>query len=165
MYESVRCDNLLLRLRSWCSPVRSHLREPDTPAHHRGDPRCLAIASYLAEDRDRSPVGVRELCRVVAEAISPVGARAPGRALENDPDAEPFRQRRIALEIFPERALSRGASQKMERGEMRQLETRVKDQSRLDPAIGQKKISAELRQGVTITMHQRGRFSLVRRNG
>ena len=110
---------------------------------------CVASVSVLLanlfEQLNRGAVRVRERRRRVSESRSPVGTGAPRRALENQAGAKPSGDVAIRPEVLQKRVTSLRILQQMERSEVRQFETVVKDQRRLDAAIGEKEVARELR--------------------
>src|SRR5262249_47193853 len=105
-------------------------------------------------------VGGRQCRRRVAKLVTPVGAGAPGRALQDEARAARCRDARIAGEIGTQRPRALLILQQMERREVRQLETIVEDQICLDAAVCKEQAAIKLGEAVSKSWHSGDPFTL-----
>src|SRR5687767_12300859 len=115
--------------------------------HHRKLPMLMAD---VFEQANGLPVDVGNLRRTVAELGAPVGACAPGRTLEHHAGAELHGDAHVRGVVTAQRGLAARAAEKIESGEVRQLEALVEDKRGLDAAVGNEERVAELRQRLAV---------------
>jgi hypothetical protein len=128
--------------------------------HVRG--AVLVLLPDLLEQLNRGAVGVGQCLRCVAKPGPPIRTGAPCGALEDQAGAEPPGDLGVRPEVFEQRLAPLSSLEQLERREVRQLETVVENQSRLDAAIGQKEAAGHLRQRRSISCrHQSARRIIV----
>jgi len=111
--------------------------------HDRGG-LGLELVAELVEELDCTPVERLEPVARVTHPRRPVGARAPGRRLEHDPDAAGERDLDVGLEVAAQCVLPAFPREQVVCGEVGQVVAVVKDEGRLEAAVRQERRLAEL---------------------
>ena len=77
---------------------------PNTAAHHHWELRNTVLRLQIPHERDGVPVHCRDVVAGVAEERAPIGARSPGRALEDEARSISAGYGDVPLEIADEAA-------------------------------------------------------------
>jgi len=125
----------------------------DAPADHDRRLFRFVLTSNGFEQADRLTIGLGERRGCVAQSSSPVGIGPPGRALENEAGPEALGDVSVGVKVLAERRRALRGLQQIECGEIRQLQTFVEDERRLDTAIGEKQPATSLRKLAAVLGH------------
>src|SRR5262249_28683080 len=125
----------------------------DAAADHDWRIDCGKLIAQLTHQVDGLAVGSCKCSRRVAKLITPVGAGAPGRALQDEARAVRCRNARIAGEIGTQRRRALLVLHQMECREVRELETSVEDQVRLDAAVCEEQAAIKLGEAASKSRH------------
>jgi len=112
------------------------------------------LSANFLQKADRSSIRLRELGRAVAKPGPPLGARAPRRALEDQPGHKAPSEGGVAAKVLSQRGLAVRSLQQIEGGEIGELEALEKDERRFDAAVRQKKLVTELRQAPAVSRYR-----------
>ena len=133
-------------------------QRPDIAADRHRRIRRLQFEAHLLQQFDRRAVECIELLRRVTEFGAPVSIAAPGRAFQQEAHARIDGGPRVLAEIFEESVAAALGLQQFERGELVELDPILEDQRCLEPAVGEEKAAAKLRQVVSILRHLSSHF-------
>ena len=84
---------------------------------------------------DRVPVHLREFGRGISDPPTPIGIGAPCCGLQHEPGARLSGDIDIGIEVVPQSLPAFLPPHQIERGEMREVDTIVEDEGRLQSAV------------------------------
>jgi len=99
--------------------------------------RLQDVVAHRLDEGDGASVDVRELFALVAEQTSPVSVSPPRGCGEHERDVPVPGELEKRLVVAAQRGASVVAVDQRERRELRELETLVEDQDRLQSSVGQ----------------------------
>src|SRR5690606_31909933 len=106
---------------------------------------AFILGADVFEQADALRVRLRESNGVITQPLPPVLIGTPGRALQNQPDAQPAGEFRVGPEVVPQSLLAVGTLEQMKGRETGKLLPLMKDERGFDPAVGQEQIFTDLR--------------------
>ena len=98
------------------------------------------------EEVDGSAIDVAQPCRVVPEALAPVGAGAPRQRLEHEATVVGLADTQVAPEVVAHHPFCVAVGVQDEAGEVGQVDRTVEDEVGLHPAVGEEDLARRLRQ-------------------